>query len=322
MKQLFVKASYENLITSESLKSSKKIGGSSCISLSVDGLPVKTIAQNILPNSNHNKIKSEIIQSFNDYKIGDVVFFCKLEFNYLLGLGLIKKVTSLFKLNKIKVRNKILAYAHIKKSKRFMAFYTVSFPSGLSDYHIRKIHNTALTRIRKYRKSFTYLWVAERQKNGTLHFHMLTNEWLNVRIINHIYKKAIATQIKKDQLTDIKFNQDKYNGVDVKPVSNIQGLKKYLVKYVTKNNEKMNGLMWNCSSEISALITHLYLDNDEFKTISSKVIYIQTMDFYNENTNFTTSIDLYDYGNLRPKIIFSNLDLINEFILKSYYPQF
>jgi hypothetical protein len=30
----------------------------------------------------------------------------------------------------------------------------------------------------------TYLWVAERQKNNTIHFHLLTNDFMEIRIVN------------------------------------------------------------------------------------------------------------------------------------------
>lgn len=312
-----IKASLENVVVSPNIGVSKKIGGATNIKLTVDGLPFRPPSENKVMSKNAGKIRSIVLISFNNFAEGEVIFVCSKEFKYLVKLGYIKKYGASYKLNKKKVRSKIMAYSQLDKSRKFMAFYSISFPAGLDDFTIRQIHNTALTRIRKYRKSFTYIWIAERQANGTLHFHMLTNEWLNIRITNHIYKAAIKTQIKKQNLTHIKFDDKKYNGVDVKPVKNIQGLSKYLAKYVTKNDYSYNGLAWNCDKTISALVTHLYLDSVEFKKIESKLIYVNTFTKKNESNGYTTEFDIYDYGGYKPKIIFATIKEINQYIVKS-----
>lgn len=313
---MYIKASFENIISSHHLKQTKVIGGSSSVTLNVEGLPIKKINVENTKCTNKSKVKAIVIKCFNYYAEGEIIFVCNQEFNYLFENGFVIKFASEFKLNKNKVRNKIYAYAHLKKSKRFMAFYSISFPNKMDDQDIRKIHNTCLTRIRKFRKSFSYIWVAERQKNGTLHFHMLTNEWFNIRMINRYYAIAIQNHITKNNLNHINFNVKRYNGVDVKLVKSIESLSKYLTKYVTKNNEKFNGLVWNCDSSISALVTCLYLNNEEYKAISKNLIHYTTIKKEITYLKEPLEIDIWLYGSHRPKLIFESLKQINEYIVK------
>ena len=166
---MFCKANFETVVTSDQLMTTKIIGGSSVIRLNEDiGLIKIKNVENVI-NENKGKVKCIVIKGFNDFYIDQILYLNKSEFKELSEKGFVKKVDIKYRLNKTKVRSKIMAYANLKRSKKFMAFYSISFPKGLSDEIIRTIHNTALTRVRKYRKSFSYIWVAERQKNGTLH---------------------------------------------------------------------------------------------------------------------------------------------------------
>jgi len=153
------------------------------------------------------------------------------------------------------VRKRCTAFFNLKRSKKYTTFITLSFPSGLSDKNCRKCLNTWLTRIRTIRPYFPYLWVAERQKNGTLHYHLLTNIYLPIRIINRFMAIAIDG-LKADQVGVFKkWNRNNYNGVDVKAVRNSKALKGYLAKYITKNDDKIDGAPWHCSRLFSNLAT-------------------------------------------------------------------
>lgn len=168
-----------------------------------------------------------------------------------------------FILNKSKVRKRVLAFANLNKSKKFLSFITMTFPCGMSDFGGLIILNIWLTRIRKIRPSFSYLWVCERQKNGTIHFHILTNEYLNIRIINHFAKVAIHNRLTDGYEPDINFDYNKYNGVDVRRIYNTKGVVAYITKYISKNDNKWNHLCWNCSSNISNLLVTQRITSDQ-----------------------------------------------------------
>ena len=158
-------------------------------------------------------------------------------------------------LNKKKVRENCSAFFGLRQSRKFLAFYSISFPRHFPDDYAFKVLNTVLTRLRKGNGLKSYLWVAERQKNGTIHFHLLTNNFIYVRVFNYYMAKAIENQINKYDI-DVNFDVNKYNGVDVRHVNNNRkALNIYLTKYVSKNLETFFRLPYHSSRDISELFT-------------------------------------------------------------------
>jgi len=54
-----------------------------------------------------------------------------------------------YKLNKKKVREKCSAFFGIRQSKKFLAFYSISFPQNFPDEFAYQCFNTVLTRLRR-----------------------------------------------------------------------------------------------------------------------------------------------------------------------------
>ncbi|MCB4235257.1 hypothetical protein LDL59_09590 [Kaistella anthropi] len=174
-----------------------------------------------------------------------------------------------YKLKKNKIRNKILNFFSLNASRKFCAFYTITFPQGTTDEICYKTFNTLLTRCRKEIGLKSYLWVAERQKNNTLHFHMITNNYMPVRIVNDFMKECLRTQYNRGLINCKIKTIDSYNGVDVDNLYNSKKnrnskerlskedsqrkLSYYLTKYISKNNTLSERLPWHCSRDISAL---------------------------------------------------------------------
>ena len=180
-----------------------------------------------------------------------------------------EKEKKLYGLRKTKIRNKILNFFNLNASKKFCAFYSISFPVEISDEIGYKCLNTWLTRCRKDLGLKSYLWVAERQKNGTLHFHLITHNYMPIRKANEFMKTALYTQFTKGNLNCKLKAIENYNGVDVDSLYNskrnkVKGerldkiatqrkLSYYLTKYISKNDTKSERLPWHCSRDISAL---------------------------------------------------------------------
>lgn len=170
---------------------------------------------------------------------------------------LIDKPKRVYRLKKNEVINRCNAIFGLKESKKFMAFFTVSFPQGMTDNSIFKVWNTFLTRVRKAFNLKCYLWVAERQKNGTLHFHMVVNRYMSIRVVNGYMAISLRNELEKRPQEGVNFSGFAYNGVDVKRCdSNMKRLACYLTKYVSKNNEEFERLAWHCSRFVSALFTN------------------------------------------------------------------
>lgn len=202
------------------------------------------------------------------------------------------KTARKYTLNKTKVRKKISAFARLKNSQKFIAFYSISFPANAPDNVLYKIFNSWLTNCRKRYGLTTYLWIAERQKNSTLHFHLLTSNKMNIKDVNTAMANTINNAVEQNQMTWGNSNKEKYNGVDVdspqrpkkrqnenrkqyrhrlskrNSVNKAQVIKwiaGYLTKYLTKNNIEFNRLPWHCSRDVSALFTSIVISDNDLK---------------------------------------------------------
>lgn len=173
----------------------------------------------------------------------------------------------------MKVRDKCDAFFALRSSRAFCAFYSISFPLNISDDVAFRLLNIWLTRIRRDRKRFDYLWVTERQGNGTIHFHLITNSFLNIRVVNYYMAAAIQTAVDAKECSWGDSSKSLYNGVDVKRVHNSKGVSRYLTKYLTKKKKDKDGnvieldnrfkhLAWHCSRRVSALFTARIVSGD------------------------------------------------------------
>jgi hypothetical protein len=154
---------------------------------------------------------------------------------------------------------------------------TISFPPCVTDDQGYQYLNTWLTRCGDEIHLRDYLWVAERQPTtGTIHFHILVPQYLNVIQANKIMQGILCTQIKKGKLNWHRSAAKRYNGVDIaknrntKKVTNFgrpgarKALVAYIVKYFAKGkkNQADKGFShyaWHNSRGFSSMMTAVTL---------------------------------------------------------------
>lgn len=180
-----------------------------------------------------------------------------------------------YKMNAPKFKAKSFAYATLRKSMSFLAFYSISFPAGINDDIAYKILNSCLTVLRKKHGLKSYLWVMERQRNGTIHYHMLTNDFMYVRDVNDVIASSIDYYVERGQASWGKSSRTKYNGVDVKAIVKkgttrnpltrteiVASVNRYLSKYLSKQDQPSSHRVWFCSRAVSALFISVSFSED------------------------------------------------------------
>lgn len=194
----------------------------------------------------------------------------------LLTIAGNKKKTG-YKLNKREVRQRLLGYMNTQRGKKELYFWTVTFPAGTTDDFCYRIFNIWLTSLRKYRMLREYLWVAEQQKNGTLHFHIAIPHKMPVQRANAMMQGTLKTFARRGEIPFNVWQCSRYNGVDIaknrktKRVTNFankkgsRALGTYLTKYVTKNDSTFSHLAWHNSRGYSQLFTGVTFTVEEFK---------------------------------------------------------
>jgi hypothetical protein len=182
-----------------------------------------------------------------------------------------------YRINKREVRQRLLGYINTQRGKKELYFWTVTFPKGTSDDMCYRIFNIWLTSLRKYKMLREYLWVAERQENGTVHFHIAIPHKMSVQRANAMMAGTLKTFARRGDIPFTVWQCARYNGVDIaknrktRRVTNFavkkgsRALSHYLTKYVTKNDTEFTHLAWHNSRGYSQLFTGVTFTVEEFK---------------------------------------------------------
>lgn len=210
----------------------------------------------------------------------------------------------IYKLNARKIKRRLYSWFNVSDSKKHLYFLTISFPLHTSDDDIFKYFNVFLTKMRKAKYLRSYLWVSERQKNGTLHFHILINKPVQIVNVNALLRETLINAYSSDNQVFKGYNPINYSGVDLakdrktrRVVNFAQGASKqaisyYITKYITKNDSEFTHLCWHCSRDISNLFNYAALDYtdkqlaDLLQQFKHKYIVTETAIIYIFETDF------------------------------------
>ena len=152
------------------------------------------------------------------------------------------------------------------------AFITLTLPSKQKECTAditSKYFNQLLTELRQRTKMNNYVWRLEFQKNGNVHYHIITDTYLDYFFIRDIWNRILSkggyindyqskfinlnlsqynNLVNPDNKIEFKYiakryalgkkhNWSKPNSVDVKSVNNNQSIASYLSKYFAKDSK-------------------------------------------------------------------------------------
>jgi len=205
------------------------------------------------------------------------------------------EVHSFSKRSRGKVKDKATAFFR-SMPKQERVFVTLTFISKVTDLMGVKILNKFLTVLRKEKPGMEYLWVAEHQENGNIHFHMIMNRKLSIRRFNALWvlqqynagligrhingeiitKKEINQRYRYDMTAKFRKKdpdslQAVLNPFHIDPAKSIDGLSYYLTKYITKQqaDDEFGCLNWHCSRKVSKLFTREVVSPSTFRYMCS-----------------------------------------------------
>lgn len=131
---------------------------------------------------------------------------------------------------------------------------TLSSPQCHSDKVIKsQLLNQFITELRQKFKLQNYIWRAERQKNGNLHFHITTDIYVGWQWIQRTWNRVQNKLNYIDKFED-KHGHRNPNSTDIHSVKNLKNVAAYLTKYLTKNDKNakvIEGRQWFISQNLS-----------------------------------------------------------------------
>lgn len=225
----------------------------------------------------------------------------------------LEKEVRQYSLNKKVVKRKMFALYHLPNAKRYFRLWTLTFPEGTSDEIGYKILNNWLTRMRQELGLKHYIWVAERQKNGTLHFHLTLCQFMNIAQANYFAKVAINKEIKKGNIISKVGQYENYNGLDIsKKCGDFEQVAKYLTKYITKNNTTSSRLPYYCSQTVSRLFTTEFITDEKIEMLEKEgLLYVNNSPLIQGDMFNFYAIKVNNY-----EVVFANLFAINALVIE------
>lgn len=152
-----------------------------------------------------------------------------------------------------------------------LSFITLTLSSNERHLTAKEGHKLLLApwllRMKRKANLSTYIWKAELQKNGQLHYHISTPSWINYTLIRDEWN----TLLRKNNLaTTFDDSTGKIqNSTDVHAVYKVEDIAAYLCKYLSKEDKEQSteGKIWDCS---------LNLKSPKFFTVSKPLDFILT----------------------------------------------
>lgn len=146
------------------------------------------------------------------------------------------------------------------KEKKYFTFkinfitLTLSAEQKHSDAHVKNNMLAPFLRwMAKSHNANSYIWKAEAQENGRIHFHITTNKFIHWKSIRSKWNKILAENGYCKVYQD--GTNDKGNAASqVKAVKNLQSIECYMMKYMIKNEpdkRKIEGRLWAASENLN-----------------------------------------------------------------------
>lgn len=164
--------------------------------------------------------------------------------------------------------SKVKSFYHHHKKRHFkfrLSFITLTLSAKQihSDRVIKKeLLNQFLIEARKRWKVYNYLWRAETQKNGNIHFHLTCDKFLPWWEVKNVWNRIQNKLHYVDRFHE-KFPGRTPNSIDAKSIKHVHNIAAYLAKYCSKpaRYRPIEGNLWGLSyslSRIKASISVIY----------------------------------------------------------------
>jgi hypothetical protein len=204
----------------------------------------------------------------------------------------------------------------IKNNIKFITL-TLSGKQFTTDEEIKRnmLNRFLITMKRDYEMNL-YLWVAETQKNGNLHFHIITNANIYHKNIRKVWNKIQEDNGYLKEFEE-KNKHKNPNSTDVHALRRIKNLSAYLTKEMTKgqHSREINGKIWDCSKNLLKLKSPVFTVTPEINDILKE---LQKEKNYQQFDDEFYSVIFYDKPEIFSLTDYSNNTEINEFYEKIF----
>jgi len=113
--------------------------------------------------------------------------------------------------------------------------------------------NHFLTVLREKYHVSKYLWKAESQQIGNIHFHIVIDQFIHWRVLQYVWNRVLSKTNLIDRF-EAKHGHRNPPTIEIHSVKKIESIRKYITAYIEKSEStkrKIDGRKWACSEELS-----------------------------------------------------------------------
>lgn len=230
-----------------------------------------------------------------------------------------------------------------------ITFCTLTLPANQfhTDKEIkRELLNRWNIEIKRETNRDTNLWVAEKQDNGNIHFHILYSKFIDWKTIRNKWNRILddngyienyrnnqkhfhrngfrlredllsvwsAENQYKAYLVGTACNWSNPNSTDIHSLEKIKNVANYITKYLTKGNEQklIEGRLWSCSKNFLQLLSADFIITHEVeKYIELELLNDKVKKFEGENYSVISGTSLRELRNKSPIVYKQYMEIQN-----------
>lgn len=178
----------------------------------------------------------------------------------------------------------------LKRNVRFKLNFITLTIANSNDYDDSFIKANLLDRFLKwivYKGATGYVWKAEAQKRGTIHFHVTANKYIHWKDIR-AYWNALQQRYGCLDAYFVKYGHYNANSTDVHAIKNEERALKYMSKYMMKaepDKREIEGHKFGYSRNLADIRINMPTNTPEFSEIYN---YLNTRDTYTVKFDYVT----------------------------------
>lgn len=153
------------------------------------------------------------------------------------------------------VRNQYKKIAVTQKIQNTFITLTLPYKQFHDDKVIkRKCLTPFIAELKKFHNVRYFIWRAEPQENGNIHFHILVDRFVSWQDVRCRWNRIVGKLEYLDAFEQ-KHGHRNPNSTDIHGLKGINQISSYIVKYMTKDKprRKIEGRIWGCSSDFHLL---------------------------------------------------------------------
>ena len=149
-------------------------------------------------------------------------------------------------------------YRHeVKANERKLVFLTLTLSAVQvhSDQEIKsKILKPFMRWLRENQECSNYIWKAEVQKNGNIHFHVIIDQFVSKDEIRAKWNES-QDNLGYHQRYQVKFGEKQAPSTQIEIVENQEQIERYIGKYISKSQgcRTIEGRVWEASKNVKSL---------------------------------------------------------------------